>query len=128
MNKTVNEQTTNLDDFVSEYITKNLELIPEYKLKLIEVDKYTDGLGSYIVKLVHEFWEEYHSQKYHNFFGNDWLIHWKMDYDPKDIVYVEENDSVDALSSIILSIVLIKEVYVFTFIFVPFSRNWFIKL
>lgn len=106
MNKTVNEQTTNLDDFVLKYITygkqksfnnthDNPDLLEEYKKKLIEVDKYTDGLGSYIVKLVYEFWEEYRTEKYKNFFGDDWLKHWKMDYDARDLVYVEEDGSIE---------------------------------
>lgn len=106
MNKSVKEQITNLDDFILKYVTmgftryfdsplESTDLLEEYKAKLLEVDKYTDGLGSYIVKLIYYFWKEWENKKYQNFFGDDWLRHWKLDYDPQDIVYVEENGSIE---------------------------------
>lgn len=63
----------------------------EYKKKIEMVDEYTDGLCTYILNLMRNYWEERREKKYHNFFGDGWLKHWKMDYDPRDIVYHDEN-------------------------------------
>ena len=39
----------------------------EYKKKIEMVDEYTDGLCTYILNLMRNYWEERREKKYHNF-------------------------------------------------------------